>query len=214
MSRFEKIKQEARLMNEQIVAWRRHFHAYPEIGHDVPQTEAYLGQELEAMGLQVRTGVGGHGVVAVLRGASAGKTIAVRADMDALMIQEETGLPFASRIEGRMHACGHDAHMAMALGTARLLSSSRGELAGNVKFLFQPAEEGPGGAKPMIDDGALEDPQVDAVIGLHTGCVWNAERPGEVQVAYGPMMACLDRIDVKIRGQGATAPCRIARSIP
>ncbi len=148
--------------------------------------------------------MGGHGVVALLRGKRPGKTIAIRADMDALPISEETGLPFSSKIEGRMHACGHDAHMAMALGAAKLLSRHRGELAGNVKFLFQPAEEGPGGAKPMIEDGALENPKVDAIIGLHTGCIWKSDKPGEVYVSHGPMMACLDRIDVTVKDKGGT----------
>ncbi len=202
MPSIEEIKEEARKLQEELVAWRRHLHQYPEVGLDVPKTAAFVAELLREFGLEVRTGVGGHGVVALLRGKKPGKTIAIRADMDALPINEETGLPFSSKIEGRMHACGHDAHMAMALGAAKLLSRHREELAGNVKFLFQPAEEGPGGAKPMIDDGALENPKVDAIVGLHTGCIWKSDKPGEVYVSHGPMMACLDRIDVTIKGKG------------
>jgi amidohydrolase len=203
MGRFDNLKEEARKIHKQIVEWRRHLHQHPEVGLEVPETEKFVAERLREMGLEVRTGVGGHGVVAVLKGAKPGKTIAVRSDMDALDVKEETGLPFASKVEGKMHACGHDAHMAMALGAAKLLSVRSSELSGNVKFIFQPAEEGPGGAKPMIEDGALENPKVDAIIGLHTGCIWDFQKPGEVYVGYGSMMASLDRIDVTIKGKGA-----------
>jgi len=203
VGRFERLKERAKELQDQLVEWRRHLHQYPEVGLELPETEKFVAERLKEMGLEVRAGVAGHGVVAVLRGAKPGPTIAIRADMDALNLKEETGLPFASKIEGRMHGCGHDAHTAIALGAAKLLSKMASELAGNVKFIFQPAEEGPGGAKPMIEDGALENPKVDAIVGLHTGCLWDYEKPGEVFVSYGPMMACLDRIDVKIKGKGA-----------
>lgn len=196
------IKERARKLQKELVEWRRHFHKNPEVGLEVPKTAAYLANQLKEMGLQVRTGVGGHGVVGVLKGDLSGKTIAVRSDMDALPIKEETGLPFASEVEGMMHACGHDAHMAMALGSAKILSENRDKIRGNVKFLFQPAEEGPGGARPMIEGGALENPKVDAIIGLHTGSIWKGASPGDVYISYGPMMACMDRIDVTIKGKG------------
>lgn len=203
MGRFDDLKKGAEKLQEKLVEWRRHFHQNPEIGLEVPETESFVAERLREMGLEVRTGVGGHGVVAVLKGTKPGPVIAIRSDMDALNVKEETGLPFASKREGKMHACGHDAHMAMALGAAKLLSENTSELSGSVKFLFQPAEEGPGGAKPMIKDGALESPKVDAVIGLHTGGIWDFQKTGEVYVSYGRMMACLDRIDVTIRGKGA-----------
>lgn len=196
------LKEEAKALQGQLVEWRRYLHRHPEVSQEVPETAAYVAGQLKDMGLEVRTGVGGHGVVAVLKGDRPGKTIGIRADMDALNIKEETGLPFSSKKEGMMHACGHDGHMAMALGTAQLLSQHKNELAGAVKFIFQPAEEGPGGAEPMIKDGALENPKVDAIIGLHLGVIWEELSPGQVGVCYGSMMASLDRIDVKIKGKG------------
>ncbi len=198
----DSIQNQAKKIQERLVEWRRHFHQHPEIGLEVPETAGFIQQELTKLGLEVRAGVGGHGVVATITGDKPGKCIAIRSDMDALPIREDTGLSFASQTEGRMHACGHDAHMAMALGAASLLSRNKGEIAGSVKFLFQPAEEGPGGAKPMIEDGALENPKVDAVIGLHTGSIWKDAEPGDVYVSRGPMMACLDRVDIKIKGKG------------
>jgi amidohydrolase len=155
------------------------------------------------MGLAVKTGIGGHGLSALLRGKLPGKTLGIRADMDALNVREETGLAFASRAVGKMHACGHDSHMAMALGAAALLARRRNALRGNVKFIFQPAEEGPGGALPMIKAGVLKNPAVDAIIGCHGGRVWHIGKLGEVFVfPRGAMLACLDRIDVKIKGRG------------
>ena len=202
MLTIETVQKEARALQEEIVAWRRHIHQYPELGTETQETAAFVAKHLEEWGLSVRRGVGGHGVVAVLEGKKPGKTKAVRADMDALPVEEKTGLPFASKIQGRMHACGHDAHTAMALGAAKLLSRHRKELCGNVKFLFQPAEENVGGAKPMIDDGALENPKVDEIVGLHTGCIWPSEKVGEVFVSYGPMMASVDSINVTVKGYG------------
>jgi len=202
MGRFDELKKAAIDLQEQLVEWRRHFHQYPEVGLEVPETAKYVAQRLKEMGLEVETGVGGHGVIGLVKGDEPGPVIAIRSDMDALNIKEETGLPFASKIEGRMHACGHDSHMAMALGAAKLLSQRSSELAGAVKFIFQPAEEGPGGAKPMIEDGALENPKVDAIVGLHIGGIWSFQQSGEIYVSYGPMMACLDRIDVTIKGKG------------
>jgi len=197
----ELVKKQARGFQKQLVKWRRQLHRCPEAGAEVPETAAFVAGRLAAMGLEVRRGVGGHGVVATLKGKRKGRTLAIRSDMDGLLVREETGLPFTSRNEGRMHACGHDAHMSMTLGAAKLLSARRRELSGNVKFLFQPAEEGPGGARPMIEDGALKNPAVDAVIGMHIGNIWKEAKLGQVYVAHGSMMACLDRIDVTIKGK-------------
>lgn len=189
-----------------IIEWRRHLHAHPETGAETPETAAYVAGILRNLGLEVRTGVGGHGVVGLLRGTAENgrkdhRTIAVRADMDALNVQEETGLEFASKVPGRMHACGHDGHVAMALGAATILSRMKDDVRGNVKFIFQPAEEGPGGAKPMIEDGVLRDPRVDAIIGLHMGCIWNVPT-GSVGVRPGAMMAAMDRFEVLVKGKG------------
>jgi amidohydrolase len=196
----------ARELAKDIVKWRRHLHAHPETGTETPETAAYIAAVLRELGIEVRTGVGGHGVVGVLRGSPGDgrhdtRTIAVRADIDALNVQEETGLEFASKVPGRMHACGHDGHVAIALGAATILSRMKDGLKGNVKFIFQPAEEGPGGAKPMIEDGALRDPQVDAIVGLHMGCLWNVPS-GSVGVMPGAMMAAMDRFEILVKGKG------------
>lgn len=196
----------ARELAKDIAEWRRYLHAHPETGAETPETAAYVAAVLRVLGLEVRTGVGGYGVVGVLRGItdngqSDSRTIAVRADMDALNVQEETGLEFASKVPGKMHACGHDGHVAMALGAASILSRMKDGIRGNVKFIFQPAEEGPGGAKPMIEDGVLQDPQVDAIVGLHMGCIWNVPT-GSVGVKPGAMMAAMDRFEILVKGKG------------
>ena len=157
----------AREMQEEIVRWRRDLHRIPELGFALHQTSSYVRSRLEEMGLPYRTAAE-TGVVALIEGSGRGPTLAFRADMDALPVREETGLPFAST-NNNMHACGHDAHTAMLLGTAKILLKYRSRLQGNVKLLFQPGEEGYGGAARMIADGCLEDPPVDAAIGLHVG---------------------------------------------
>lgn len=184
-----------------LIEWRRHLHQHPEIGAEVPETAAFVAERLREMGLTVREKVGGFGVVGLLEGSYSGPTLAIRADMDALPITEETGLPFASKHPGRMHACGHDGHTAILLGTAKILAAHRDGLKGKVKFIFQPAEEGPGGAKPMIEDGALSNPPVDAIIGLHLGVIWDLP-PGTVGVRPGSMMASTDRFEIRIKGKG------------
>jgi amidohydrolase len=165
-------------------------------------------RELSKLGLdEVKSGQGqGHGVFASLRGknvsgAKPGKTLAMRADMDALPIVEDTGLPFAST-NGNMHACGHDAHVAMLLATAKLLAAKREDLTGTVRFIFQPAEETINGALSMIASGALENPQVDEVIGLHTGNIWGGLKPGQIGWRVGPMMAATSTLDVEFLGKG------------
>lgn len=162
---------EAQALQGTIVEWRRFFHRHPELRSDTPVTSGKIEELLREIGIEeIRTGVGGSGVTATIRGGKPGKCLGIRADFDALPIREETGLPFAAK-NGYMHACGHDAHTAMALGAAKLIFAHREELAGSVKLLFQPDEEGLGGAKAMIEDGALTDPAVDAVIALHTGII-------------------------------------------
>ena len=165
------LKEEAFALQEQIVAWRREFHQCPELKMDTPITSGKIVRILKEIGIEeICSGVGGNGVTAVIHGALPGKCLGIRADCDGLPIREETGLPFAST-NGNMHACGHDAHTAMALGAAKILWNHRDELHGSVKFVFQPYEEGIGGAKAMIADGVMENPHIDAMIALHTGVV-------------------------------------------
>jgi amidohydrolase len=198
----DQVRAAAKELLPEVIQWRRRLHAIPEVGAEVPKTAHYVAEELEKLGATVTRGVGGHGVVALVRGGRMGRCLAVRADMDALLIQERTGLPYASGFPGYMHACGHDAHMAIALGTAKLLLARQAELAGTVKFIFQPAEEGPGGALPMIQAGVLEDPMVEAIVALHAGTLWKEVAGGKVGVRSGPMMAALDRFDLRIQGRG------------
>lgn len=193
---------EAEKLQEQIVRWRRDLHQIPELGLDLPETSAYVERALQDMGIPVKTGLAKSGVVGLIQGGQPGPTFALRADMDALPIQEETGLAFASRHPGRMHACGHDTHTAMLLGAAQLLQAHRAELPGSVKLIFQPAEEGPGGAEPMIRDGVLADPPVAAILGLHIGAIFKEVPAGAVGVGYGPLMASLDRFFIKVIGKG------------
>lgn len=195
------LAKEVRELQEQIVAWRRDLHQIPEVGLEVPKTAAYVSERLDEMGIEHRKNVGGHGIVGVIKGEGEGKTILLRADMDALAIKEETGLPFAST-NGNMHACGHDAHTSMLLGAAKVLNANRDKFKGNIKILFQPAEEGPGGAKPMIDDGAMENPKVDAALGLHIGLIFPELGPGQIGVKSGNLMACLDSFKLKVLGKG------------
>jgi len=159
----------ANAISDDLTAWRRHIHQYPELKMETPKTETYLCDVLRSIGISdIRSGIGGHGVAAVIHGVKPGKCLGIRVDCDGLPIREETGLPFAS-INGNMHACGHDAHAAVGLGAAKLLWDRRDELTGSVKLIFQPYEEGDGGAKAMIADGVMENPHIDAVIGFHTG---------------------------------------------
>lgn len=183
---------------EAIIKARRELHRIPEIAFCEKKTSAFVSEYLKKKGLKIETGVAKTGVVGLLELGNKGKTLMIRAEMDALQVQEKTGLPFASTHKGFMHACGHDGHMAMALGAATLLSNIKEKLKGNVKFVFQPAEEGPGGAKPMIEEGVLENPKVDFAIGCHLhGCV-----EGTIGVKAGCVLAANDRFDLKIIGKG------------
>jgi amidohydrolase len=182
-----------------MVAVRRDLHRHPELGFRETRTAGIVAERLRALGLEVQTGVARTGVVGLLRGARPGRTLLVRADMDALPLPEEKESPYRSEVESVMHACGHDGHVAMALAAAAALAAMRDRLSGNVKFCFQPAEEGPGGAKPMIEAGVLRDPPVDAAVGIH---LWNDLEVGTLGVGAGPMMAAADEFDILIEGVG------------
>lgn len=181
-----------------MVAWRRHLHRHPELSYEEKRTSVFVADLLKQWGVEVRANVGGYGVVGTVYGAKPGPTVALRADMDALPIQDEKTCEYASTVPGVMHACGHDAHTAALLGVAKLFAEKRGELAGTIKLLFQPAEElSPGGAAPMIADGALEG--VDAVYGVH---LWTPFPAGKVYSAAGPVMAAADEFVIQIKGKG------------
>jgi len=195
MMDFKKIVQEQK---QATIDMRRELHRIPETAFGEEKTSAFVSQCLRRLGLKVEIGIAKTGVVGLLELGKGGKTLMIRADMDALPVQEKTGLPFASTHEGVMHACGHDAHMAMALGAAAVLSGIKGELKGNIKFVFQPAEEGPGGAKPMIEAGVLKNPKVDFV----TGCHLHESAEGTIGVRPGCVLAANDRFELKIVGRG------------
>jgi len=199
----ERIWRLARAAEGNVAAARRHIHQHPELSFQERETAAFVADRLRALGYAPQTGVGGHGVKAVLRGARPGLTVGLRADMDALPLREEPGLTFASVNEGVMHACGHDAHTAMLLGAAEALAPLRGELAGNVVLLFQPAEElPPGGAQPMIAAGVMADPTIDCVFGLHQA----AQLPvGAFAVGDGPRQASADSFRIGLHGSGGHA---------
>jgi amidohydrolase len=185
-----------------IIGMRRELHRIPEIGFAVGETAAYVARFLRAEGFLVQTGIAQTGVVGLLDTGIPGPCLVIRADMDGLPIREETGLPFVSTHENAMHACGHDGHMAMALGAARVLNRLKHDLRGTVKFLFQPAEEGPGGAKPMIDAGVMEDPTVDYAVGCH---LWPGIPQGDIGIRAGPFMAAMARFGIIIKGKGGHA---------
>ena len=183
---------------ELVIRIRRDLHRIPETAYTEKKTSAYVAEHLRREGLEVQTGIATYGVVGLLNTGRPGPTLLLRADMDALPVTEDTGLPFASTHDGVMHACGHDAHVAMVLVAATVLNRVKDEFNGMIKFLFQPAEEGPGGAKPMIDEGVLENPKVDYSIGCH---MWPQIPEGTIGVRSGPFMAAMDRFDIKIIGR-------------
>ena len=193
---------EATERKERIVGWRRELHAHPELRFDLPWTEGFVAGRLEEMGWGVRTGVARHGVVALLEVPGASGCVALRADMDALPLTEETGLPFAAPGE-TMHACGHDAHMAMLLGAAELLVRHREDLKVSVKLIFQPDEEGGEGAQAMIREGVLQSPEVEAIFGCHVGCLWPDLPVGQVGVRPGVMLSANDHFRIRLLGRSA-----------
>ena len=198
VQRFEGLKEEVREgLGEKIVALRRDIHREPELGFDTEKTAEKVLAALEGLPLDIRSGVAENGVVATLKGEGDGPTVGLRADMDALPIQEETGLPFASQTEGKMHACGHDGHTSMLVGAAHALSGMRERLNGTVKFFFQPAEEGGGGGKVMVEEGVADD--VASVFALH---LWPGLPFGKAATKAGPIMAAADAFEMTVRGKG------------
>ncbi len=196
---------------DQVVQWRRWFHANPELSNREVNTAAYIVEQLRAMGLEPKTGIAHNGVVALIEGGIPGPMVAIRTDMDGLPVTEETGLPFASKAKGEyngqevgvMHACGHDAHMAMVLGAAKVLTSVKDELPGSVMLIFQPAEEGPpegedGGASMMLDEGIWDARKPEAVFGIHVGI---NQPPASISVKPGPLMASADRFQITVHGK-------------
>ncbi|MBT6176075.1 MAG: amidohydrolase [Deltaproteobacteria bacterium] len=189
-------------LEDEIVATRRDIHKHPELSFKEFRTAKLVSERLQSLGIEVREQVGKTGVVGTLCGGKEGPTVALRADMDALPMQETSDVPYASIHEGVMHACGHDGHTAMLLGAAKVLSDKREQIAGNVKFIFQPAEEGYAGAKYMVADGALEG--VDEIYGIH---LWNYQKFGTVGVKPGPIMAASDKFTIDIQGIGGHGAC-------
>ena len=184
---------------ETVIAVRRDLHRIPELAYGEEKTSAYVADYLKREGLTVTSGIARTGVVGLLDTGRPGPCLLIRADMDALPIDEETGLSFASTHPGVMHACGHDGHTAMALVSATVLNQLQAKINGRIKFVFQPAEEGPGGAQPMIDAGVLEDPRVDYALGCH---IWPAIPEGTIGIRAGALMAAMFRFDITITGKG------------
>ncbi len=206
-----RIDQRTAEIQEQVVEWRRHFHENPELSNREDDTAAYVAERLRALDIDVTTGVAHTGVIGVLEGGRPGPVVGLRADMDALPVRERVDVPFASTATGTyngetvpvMHACGHDTHMAMLLGAATILSEMRDELPGTVKFIFQPAEEGApdgeeGGADLMIKEGALQNPDVDVVFGLHIN---SQTEVGTIKYRSGPIMAASDVFRITVNGK-------------
>lgn len=195
------------------IAWRRDFHEHPELGNREFRTAKIVADHLRSLGIEVKEGVGKTGVVGILRGAKPGPVIGLRADMDGLPLVERTPVPFASRVKtnyngqdvGAMHACGHDSHVAILMSVAEILAGMKQDLKGTVKFIFQPAEEGPpvgeeGGAPLMIKEGVLDDPKVDVMFGLHINA---ATEVGKIKYRSGGAMAASDWFTLKVKGKGS-----------
>jgi amidohydrolase len=209
------VRQRASAVEQKVIAWRRDIHEHPELGDQETRTSRLVAEHLRSLGLEVRTGVGGTGVVGVLKGGKPGRVVALRADMDALPVKEPAGLPFASKAKqpylGKevdvMHACGHDAHTAMLMGVAEVLTSIKDQLSGTVLFIFQPAEEGPSlftpasgktwGAKRMLEEGAFKDPKPDAVFAVHV----MPGPPGQISYRTGATAASSDDLGITVTGR-------------
>lgn len=192
------IKKKITSLKDELIELRRDLHKHPELGFEEHRTSEIVANYLEKCGLNVKRGIAKTGVVALLKGNTQGPTLLLRADMDALPIQEENEVPYKSINNGVMHACGHDAHMAILLVAAKILSGYRKKIKGNIKFVFQPNEE-VGGAKLMVEEGVLENPQVDAAMALH---LWTPLESGTIGVVAGPITATLDVFNLRIKGKG------------
>ncbi|MGB5059092.1 MAG: amidohydrolase, partial [Candidatus Promineifilaceae bacterium] len=192
-------REEAEKLFGYMVEQRRDFHRHPELGFQETRTSGIVAETLQALGLEVQRGVGQTGVVALLEGASPGPTLLVRFDMDALPIQEENLHDYASQNPGVMHACGHDGHTTMGLALAKILTQHQADIAGTIKFMFQPAEEGLGGAFAMIADGVLQNPRPDVALAMH---LWTPEEFGKVRVVEGPCMASSSVFTLTVQGHG------------
>ncbi|MBN1956226.1 MAG: amidohydrolase [Anaerolineae bacterium] len=189
----------AKEMKPQLVAWRRDFHMHPELAYEEERTAGIVAAHLQRLGYRVETGVAKTGVIGVLEGTRPGPVVMFRFDMDALPVSEETGAEYASRTPGKMHACGHDGHVAMGMGLAEFLAARRQQLAGTAKLIFQPAEEGGNGAELMVQEGAMENPHPDVFVATH---IWLQKPLGTVDVTVGPVMAAAEKFSCTIHGLG------------
>ncbi len=198
----ELIKKRSEEIKEDLVRFRRYFHENPELGFEEHGTAKYITNLLDEWGVSYKSGIAKTGIVATIKGHHPGKTILIRADMDALPLKEMNDVPYKSKIEGKMHACGHDAHVAILLGTIKIINEFKERLNGTIHFVFQPAEEGPGGAKPMVESGVFGDPDnmnIDMALALH---VETFDQVGEISLKAGEMTASSDEIHFIIQGRG------------
>ena len=193
------LKQDIHASREEMVSIRRDIHAHPELAFQEERTSRLVAERLEALGIQVTTGVATTGVVGLLEGGGAGPTLMLRADMDALPVQETPEIPYASQSAGVMHACGHDGHVSVLLAVASILAKHRDSLGGRVKLVFQPAEESMSGARVMVDEGVMGNPTVDRVLGFH---LWNSLPVGQIGVRPGAIFASADEFRVTVTGKG------------
>ena len=203
-----RVEEVTKKVTPQVIEWRRDFHMNPELSNREVRTGRTVAERLREIGVdEIKTGVANNGVVALIRGGKPGPAVALRADMDALPIEEDTGLPFASKNKGVMHACGHDSHTAMLLGAAKVLVQMREQIPGTIKLIFQPAEEGcpegeEGGARLMVKEGVLENPKVSAIFGLHV----HPDLPtGKIEYRFGGLMASVDRLKITVTGKQSHA---------
>lgn len=192
-------RQKAEGIYDELVRYRRDFHRHPELGFKETRTAGIVAESLNSLGLEVQAGIGKTGVIGLLEGVRDGPTVLLRFDMDGLPVKEENEVDYASQTAGLMHACGHDGHMAVGLGVARVLAGFKNQMAGKVKFLFQPAEEGLGGALAVMADGALENPKPDVAMALH---LWNNIPYGQIRVTSGPAMAASSIFTLTVKGKG------------
>jgi amidohydrolase len=194
------VKEKIAEMKDWLVETRRTIHMNPELGFEEVETAKLVAGYLEKFGLQVKTGMATTGVIGLLKGEKLGKTVAIRADMDALPMEEANQIPYRSKVKGKMHACGHDAHVTILLGVARLFSSMPNRVQGNIKWIFQPAEEGGGGGRVLTEEGVLENPKVDAIFGAH---LFPDLKIGKVGIHEKEGLAATDRFIIKMIGRGA-----------